>query len=92
MDIEINGEAVVRRLDLAATAADAPANLKAQDRDNPYAGLNCAMDLVFEDVRPRRGVIAVRFIGCNGAQAIASAIEIGRGHGGQGAIPKTLPQ
>lgn len=92
MNIEINGQTVVRNLDIAATAADRPSSLAftAPDQEKLYEGMNRAADLVFNDIRPKHGVIAVRFTGCNGAEAVVSAIEVGPGPGGKGATPRGL--
>ena len=94
MNIEINGEPVARNLDIAATAADRPSNLAftAPDKEKLYEGMNRATDLVFDDIRPKHGVIAVRFIGGKGAEAVVSAIEVGPGPGGKGATPRGLAQ
>jgi hypothetical protein len=46
---------------------------------------------VFNDIQPEHGVIAVRLVGCNGAEAILSALEVGPGPGGEGAKPITVP-
>ncbi|PIU95811.1 MAG: hypothetical protein CO096_17780 [Armatimonadetes bacterium CG_4_9_14_3_um_filter_66_14] len=69
--IEVNGSEVVEGLDIAATAG----------------GLNRAVDLVFNDVRPKNGVIAVRFRNRHAGEAIIQAIEVGPGDGGPGAKP-----
>ena len=53
-------------------------------------GLNRAVDLVFDDVEPDHGVIAVRFKGAGGGHAAAQAVEIGPGSGGKGAKPVCL--
>lgn len=93
MDVWINGRPVVERLDIAATASGRPSTLLV---DIPgeviiYEGLNTAVDLVFNDIQPEHGVIAVRLAGCNGAEAILSALEVGPGPGGEGAKPITVP-
>ncbi len=76
--IYINGEKVVEALDVVATAG----------------GPNKAVDLVYNDIRPQNGVIAIRFVGSKivGFQrdALVQAIEVGPRDGGQGAIPKTI--
>jgi hypothetical protein len=71
--IRINEREVVRRMDIAATAG----------------GLNRAVDLVFNNIAPQNGAIAIRFTG-EGGEAIVQAIEIGPGDGGKGAAPVTL--
>jgi len=90
MNIDINGAPVVRDLDIAATAADRPAErvYVGSAKEKLWAGMNCAADLVFEGISPKHGVIAVRFTGCNGAEAVVSAIEVGPGPGGKGATPR----
>ena len=50
-------------------------------------GVNKAADLVFDDIRPSHGVIAIRFIGRAGKEAMIQAIEVGPGPGGKGAKP-----
>jgi hypothetical protein len=74
--IAINGKEVVQNMDVAATAG----------------GPNRAIDLVFNDLEPRHGVIDIRFSGGGSDQGIAShafvqAIEVGPGPGGSGATP-----
>lgn len=93
MDVYINGRPVARRLDIAATASGRPSTLLV---DIPgeviiYDGLNTAVDLVFNDIQPEHGVIAVRLAGCNGSEAILSALEVGPGPGGEGAQPIAAP-
>lgn len=72
--IDINGRATVKHLDITATAG----------------GLNRATDLVFNDIQPKRGVIALRFRNRFGGEATVQAIEVGPGDGGQGATPVCL--
>jgi hypothetical protein len=90
MNIDINGQVVVRNLDVAATAADRPAKLAfvSPDKEQFWEGMNRAADLVLNDVVPMHGVIVVRFSGCKDAEAVASAIEVGPGPGGKGATPR----
>jgi hypothetical protein len=66
--ILINGQEVVSKMDIAATAG----------------GANKAMDLIFNDIAPRNGVIDIRFIGGDPAagkpgEAILQALEVGPG-------------
>jgi hypothetical protein len=76
-DIRINGEHVVKRLDVAATAG----------------ATNRAVDLVFNDIKPRNGIIEIRFTAAptpaSGeaarGEAFVQALEIGPGGGGKGA-------
>ena len=91
MDIDINGRAMVRNLDIAATATGRPASVAFTANDRKiWDGLNRAVDLVFNDIEPSHGVIAVRFRGVNNVEAVVSAIEVGPGPGGQGAEPITV--
>ncbi len=71
----INGEAKVTNLDVAATAG----------------GMNKAVDLVFSGIRPKNGVIELRFSNGLGGEAIVQALEAGQGDGGVGAAAVTLP-
>ena len=78
-DIRINGRKAVDRLDVAAKAG----------------GPNRALDLVFNGIEPRNGIIEVRFTGKMTApshgprngQAFVQALEVGLGDGGPGAVP-----
>lgn len=78
-DIRINGLHVVERLDVAATAG----------------GPNRAVDLVFNNLAPTNGILEIRFTGARNAsadttargEAFVQALEIGPGHGGNGARP-----
>jgi hypothetical protein len=78
-DIRINGERVVERLDVIATAG----------------GLNRAVDLVFNNIAPRNGVIEIRFKSARaiggGREAFVQALEVGPGDGGKGATPISAP-
>lgn len=71
VSIAVNGETVVDEMDIAATAG----------------GTNRAVDLVFNTIQPQNGVIEVRFTNRRGGEAMVQALEIGPGHGGEGAIP-----
>ena len=62
---------MLSELDIAATAG----------------GLGKAVDLVFNDIRPKHGVIAIHFHGSSGTIAMIQAIEVGPGPGGTGAKP-----
>jgi hypothetical protein len=90
MNIDINGQPAVHNLDILATAAGHPAKLVPgiPDTHQRLDGLNCAVDLVFDNISPKHGVVAVRFTGCKGAEAVVSAIEVGPGPGGKGATPR----
>ncbi len=74
MTVLINGREAFRNLDIAATAH----------------GYRRATDLVVNDVRPVHGVVAVRFVGRYGSEAIAQAVEVGPGDGGRGARPVSV--
>ena len=79
MTIAINGKTVVRKLDVAATAG----------------GPDRAVDLVFDDIEPRNGVIDLRFTGGDATakppgEAFVQAIEVGPGPGGKGAAPVSV--
>jgi len=92
MDITINGKAVVSHLDIAATAVGVTGGLKRPERHEMHDGLNQAVDLLFDDIEPRNGVIAVRFTGVGQAEAIVSAMEVGPGPGDKGMKPISVPK
>lgn len=76
--IYLNGDRVTEDLDVWATAGES----------------NKAVDLVYSDVRPQNGVIAIRFEGatvhgCKG-EAMVQAIEVGPGDGGKGSSPQRI--
>ena len=76
--ILINGQYMVRRMDVAATAGSP----------------NKAVDLVFNGITPRNGMIDVRFVGGGmtvPGEAFVQAIEVGPGDGGKGAVPIRVP-
>ncbi len=76
--ISINGEKVVEGFDVFATAG----------------GADRGVDLVFNNLHPTNGVIAIRFVGSKigGCRhdAMVQAIEVGPGNGGTGATPKSI--
>lgn len=74
MNIRINGQDVVTRLDVAASAG----------------GFYRALPLVFNGVRPLQGVIEVRFRGVGNAEAVVRAIELVPGVLPPGPEPITL--
>jgi hypothetical protein len=78
MSIWINGQRVVEGLDVFATAG----------------AMNAPVDLVYNNIQPKNGVIEIRLAGdeVRGQQCEATlqALEVGPGDGGSGAIPKTL--
>ncbi len=54
-------------------------------------GLGKAVDLVFNDIRPQHGVIAIRFQGTVSTIAMIQAIEVGPGPSAAGAKPVAFP-
>ena len=82
-DVRINGQRLVERLEVAATAG----------------GAGRAVDLVFNDLSPQRGILEVRLTaarvseGTNSVHGEASlqALEVGQGAGGPGATPVSAP-
>ncbi len=70
-NIDILGKPVVRDMDIAATAG----------------GLGRAVDLVFNDIRPKNGVISIRFWHRQSGEAMIQAIEVGPGSSPAGAKP-----
>jgi hypothetical protein len=92
MNISINGKPVVWRLDIAATATGIPGQHRPLQKSEVVAGLNQAVDLVFDNIEPKHGVIAVRFTSVGAAEAIVSAMEIVPGPGGQGMKPISVPK
>lgn len=76
--IFINGQEMVENFDVLATAG----------------GPHKAVDLVFNNIRPQNGIIAIRFLGStiNGCErdAMVQAIEIGPGEAHAGSVPKTI--
>ncbi|GMU21877.1 MAG: hypothetical protein AMXMBFR13_19650 [Phycisphaerae bacterium] len=93
VNVLLNGRSVVEGMDIAATAAGRPASVITvlPNRVKVYEGLNTAVDLVFNEVQPEHGVIAIRMTGSNGGEAILSAIEVAPGSGAQGAQPIAAP-
>ncbi|MHB0954873.1 MAG: hypothetical protein ACYC0X_00700 [Pirellulaceae bacterium] len=79
VSISINGRSMVSRMDVSATAG----------------GTMKAVDLVFNDIQPRNGVIDIRFSGGDKdmsitGEAFVQAIEVGPGPGGESASPVTM--
>jgi hypothetical protein len=77
--IDIQGKTVAPDVDIAATAG----------------GLGKAVDLVFNDIKPEHGVIAIRFSNRFAGEAMVQAIEIGPGQCEPGAKPvqaSTVPK
>jgi hypothetical protein len=71
MTIEINGKEMVKGFDVLATAG----------------GKGRAVDLVFNDIQPKNGVIAIHIYGTYEGEAIIQAIEVGPGKMEGGAKP-----
>jgi hypothetical protein len=76
--IYLNGEKVTENLDVWKTAG----------------GAHKGIDLVYNNIDPRHGVIAIRLEastlhGCKG-EAMVQAIEVGPGDGGKGANPQSI--
>ena len=69
--IDIQGKPVADDVDIAATAG----------------GQGKPVDLVFNDIKPEHGVIAIRFWNRFGGEAMVQAIEIGPGQSESGAKP-----
>lgn len=94
INIFLNDEKVVDRFDVLATAGSRPISQKGPQRDQLPS--QAAVDLVFNDVRPRNGVIELRLVGdvVNGVpvEAILNALEVGQGDGGQGITPVRAKQ
>ena len=78
ISIYINGEKVADGFDVFATAG----------------GANRAVDLVYNNIQPVNGVVAIRFVGSTigGCQreAMVQALEVGPGDGGTEAPPKSI--
>ncbi|MGA3325456.1 MAG: malectin domain-containing carbohydrate-binding protein [Terriglobia bacterium] len=78
INIYLNGTRVVGGLDVWATAG----------------GANKAVDLIYNDVLPQNGVIAIRLEGTalrgGKGEAMVQAIEVAPGDGGRGSVPKTI--
>jgi hypothetical protein len=72
--IDIQGRTVAADVDIAATAG----------------GLGKAADLVFNDIKPRSGVIAIRFWNRHSGEAMVQAIEVGPGSGEPGLKPVSV--
>ena len=86
----INGEEVVSGLDIAATAAataDAAVQSSKLQGKAVQAGMGRAVDLVFNGIRPKYGLVSIRFKGTYGGEAIVQSIEVGPGDDAAGAKP-----
>jgi hypothetical protein len=60
MNVFINGREVLKGLDVAARAG----------------GLGKALDLSFDGIRPKNGIIEIRFTGTDGGEAMVQAIAL----------------
>jgi len=74
LTILINDQEVVAEMDTAATAG----------------GFNRAVDLVFNDIQPQNGIIAVIFRNQANGEAAAQAVEVGPGKADKGVEPVTV--
>ena len=94
MTIVINDQTMVKNLDILATASGQSVALEPgiPDTHQRPAGLNQAVDVVFDNISPKHGVVAVCFVGSANGHALVSAIELGPGPGGKGAIPNSWHQ
>lgn len=79
MNVLINGQPGLANLDIVETAlTHQPSTMPdpSAKRGLNKAGLNRAAKVVFDNVRPVSGVIAVRLTGTNDAEAVLSALEV----------------
>lgn len=85
MDIYINDHKVTERFNVLATAARVP-------REMDYGRHQTPVDLVFNDIKPKNGIIEVRLVGERRGgfptEAILQALEVGQGDGGSGSTPE----
>lgn len=86
MDVFVNDEQKVSRLDVLATGASLASSAGAEHDRHPAA---TAVDLVFNAVKPKNGMIAIRLVGDTvrgvRTEAMLQALEVGQGGGGEGA-------
>ncbi len=86
MDIFVNDDQKVSRLDVLATGSSIVSGGRAEHDNHPAA---TAVDLVFNGVKPKNGVIAIRLVGDTvrgiRTEAMLQALEVGQGSGGDGA-------
>lgn len=79
MTIWINGRKILEGFDVYATAG----------------AMNTPVDLVYNNIQPKNGIIEIRLAADpeSGphAEAMLQALELGPGDGGAGAVPKTIP-
>ncbi|MEI6915170.1 MAG: malectin domain-containing carbohydrate-binding protein [Armatimonadota bacterium] len=72
--ILINSTPVALDVDIEATAG----------------GANRAVDLVFNNVKPKNGIVEIVLRGGPDGEAFVQAVEVGLGDGGKGAVPITV--
>jgi hypothetical protein len=91
LTVSINGEEKVAGVDVAATAAGITESdeLKREltHRHFVWFGQRHAVDLVFNDIQPKHGIISIHFHGTYGGEALVQAIEVAPGRGDGGATP-----
>jgi hypothetical protein len=91
MNIFLNDAKVVDRFDILGTAASLQHSKLDYYQGEPDGRSSRAVDLVFNNVEPKNGIIEVRLTGESAAgiptEAILHAIEVGQGSGGEGATP-----
>jgi hypothetical protein len=91
MNVFLNDKKVVDRFDLLATGAAITLPKLDYYQGDPSWKFSRAVDLVFNDVEPKNGIIEVRLtgetVGGIPSEAILHAIEVGQGDGGEGAKP-----
>lgn len=97
MSIYVNDEKRVERMDVIATVkqtADYQRMLHEKPDSADSDAANRAVDLVFNGIKPKNGIIELRFVGetIGGipTEAILNALEVGQGDGGEGSIPVTV--
>ncbi|HSW45286.1 MAG TPA: malectin domain-containing carbohydrate-binding protein [Phycisphaerae bacterium] len=79
MTIMINGQTRLKHLDIVETAVSGRPTTRPDDsgtKDFNKTGLNRATEVVFDDVQPVNGVIAIRLVGGKDAEAVLSALEV----------------
>ena len=85
MRIYINDQKIVDGFDVFATAGAA---------NRASVGKVIGVDLVYNQIQPQNGVIAIRFVGESiegrPTEAMVQAIEVGPGDGGSGSVPKSI--
>jgi len=60
ISVQINGQEVIQSLDVATQAG----------------GFNRPMDLTLDEIRPKNGIIEIRFMGADGGEATIQALEV----------------